>query len=155
MEVGCLRIRLAVSDDSYEEVRRILMEKGIEIDDDAEFVLTQQERYIGHLAVKQPESGERLHIAVEDIVFIESFGHTVEVYTKDEVFHTSDRLYQLLNVLDPSKFIRVSNSVIIAKRKVKKINPSFSMKFMLVMVNGRKIDVTRSYYNSFRDAFNI
>lgn len=150
-----MRIRLAVSDDSYEEVRRILMEKGIEIDDDAEFVLTQQERYIGHLAVKQPESGERLHIAVEDIVFIESFGHTVEVYTKDEVFHTSDRLYQLLNVLDPSKFIRVSNSVIIAKRKVKKINPSFSMKFMLVMVNGRKIDVTRSYYNSFRDAFNI
>lgn len=70
-----MRIRLAVSDDSYEEVRRILTEKGLEIDDDAEFVLTQQEQYIGHLAVRQPESGERLHIAVEDIVFIESFGH--------------------------------------------------------------------------------
>lgn len=150
-----MRIRLAVSDDSYEEVRRMLMEKGIEIDDDAEFVLTQQERYIGHLAVRQPESGERLHIAVEDIVFIESFGHTVEVHTENAKFHTSDRLYQLLNVLDPSKFIRVSNSVIIAKRKVKQINPSFSMKFVLVMANGRKIDVTRSYYNSFRDAFNI
>lgn len=145
-----MRIRLAVSDDSYEEVRRILTEKGLEIDDDAEFVLTQQEQYIGHLAVRQPESGERLHIAVEDIVFIESFGHT-----ENEIFNTSDRLYQLLNMLDPLKFIRVSNSVIIAKRKVKQINPSFSMKFVLVMVNGVKIDVTRSYYNSFRNAFNI
>lgn len=150
-----MRIRLAVSDDSYEEVRRILTEKGLEIDDDAEFVLTQQEQYIGHLAVRQPESGERLHIAVEDIVFIESFGHTVEVHTENEIFNTSDRLYQLLNMLDPLKFIRVSNSVIIAKRKVKQINPSFSMKFVLVMVNGVKIDVTRSYYNSFRNAFNI
>lgn len=150
-----MKIRLAVSDDSYEEVRRILTEKGIEIDDDAEFVLTQPERCIGHLAVRRPDDGERLHIAVEDIVFIESFGHTVEVHTEDALYHTSDRLYQLLNVLDSSKFIRISNSVIIARGKVKRISPSFSMKFILTMAEGTKLDVTRSYYNSFRDAFNI
>ncbi len=150
-----MKIRLAISDESYEEVRRILTEKGIEIDDDAEFVLTQPNRYVGHISVRNLESGRQLHIPVEDIVTIESFGHRVEVYTMDGVYHTSDRLYQLLNILDPARFIRISNSVIAARGRIKKINPSFSMKFVLEMEDGRRTDVTRSYYNSFRDALGI
>ena len=86
---------------------------------------------------------------------IESYGHTVEVVTSEETYLTSDRLYQLVNALDPEKFIRVSNSVIISKRKIKQIRPSLSMKFVLTMENDRKIDVTRSYYTNFKEAFNI
>lgn len=150
-----MKIKLAVSDESYDAVRSFLLDKGIELDDESDFILMQRDQYIGHLPVRNPKSGDKLYIAVEDIISIESFGHTIEVHTEKMVYTTSDRLYQLITVLDPGKFTRVSNSVIISRKKVKQINPSLSMKFVLVMVDGRKIDVTRSYYNSFREAFHI
>lgn len=150
-----LKIKLAVSDESYEEVKEFLLSKGIEIDDDADFVLTQTDKYVGHITVKNAKTAEKVHISVGEIILIESYGHTVEVVTSEETYVTSDRLYQLMSTLNPDKFIRVSNSVIIAKRKIKQIRPSLSMKFVLTMENDRKIDVTRSYYNNFKEAFNI
>ncbi len=150
-----MKIQLAVSDESYEEVKNFLLSKGVEIDDEADFVLTQRDKYVGHITVRNTKTNEKLHISVSDIILIESYGHTVEVVTGEDTYTTGDRLYQLINILDPQKFIRVSNSVIIAKKMVRQIRPSVSMKFVLTMHNGRKIDVTRSYYNSFKDAFHI
>ena len=150
-----MKIKLAISDESYEEVKEFLLSKGIEIDDEADFELIQRDKYSGHMTVRNTKTAEKVHISVDEIILIESYGHTVEVVTSEGTYVTSDRLYQLVNTLDPDKFIRVSNSVIISKRKIKQIRPSLSMKFVLTMENDRKIDVTRSYYNSFKEAFNI
>lgn len=150
-----MKIRLAVGDEDYDKIAEYLIAHGIEIDDEAEFVLTQKGKYASHIAARDPGTGERLHISTGEIIYIESYGHTVEVHTGSGVFETSDRLYQLMALLDPDKFIRVSNSVIISKRRVKRINPALSMKFTLIMSDGAKVDVTRSYYNAFKDAFNI
>ena len=150
-----MKIKLAISDESYEEVKEFLLSKGIEIDDEADFELIQRDKYAGHMTVRNTKTAEKVHISVNDVILIESYGHTVEVVTSEGTYVTSDRLYQLANILDPDKFIRVSNSVIVSKRKIKQIRPSLSMKFVLTMENDRKIDVTRSYYNSFKEAFNI
>ena len=150
-----MKIKLAISDESYEEVKEFLLSKGIEVDDEADFELIQRDKYAGHMTVRNTKTAEKVHISVDEIILIESYGHTVEVVTSEGTYVTSDRLYQLANILDPDKFIRVSNSVIVSKRKIKQIRPSLSMKFVLTMENDRKIDVTRSYYNSFKEAFNI
>lgn len=149
-----MKIALSVSDESLEEVTCFLKEKGIEIDDDAEFVLLQKDKFAGHIAVRDSE-GERNVIPVSEIVTIESYGHTVELHTADKVFTTTERLYQLEKSLDPQKFLRVSNSVIIARSQVKEISPTFSMKFILKMKNGSRVDVTRSYYSRFKEFFGI
>ena len=150
-----MKIKLSVSDESYEEVRQFLTEKGIELDDEAEFVLVQRDKFISHLAVREPDSGKRVHLSADEIVCIESYGHAVEVYTDSEVYATSDRLYQLCSVLDPERFLRVNKSVIVAKNRIRRIKPALSMRFTLIMSNGRRVDVTRSYYNSFKEAFSL
>ena len=76
-----MKIRLAISDENMEEVTRFLMEKGIEIDDDAEYTLIQREKNLGHISVKNPDNGDRAFISVEDILYIESYGHQIEVVT--------------------------------------------------------------------------
>ena len=58
-------------------------------------------------------------------------------------------------MLDPEKLLRVSNSVIVAREKIRKISPSLSMKFVLTMSDGRGAVVTRSYYYIFREAMGI
>lgn len=150
-----MKIRLAVSDENLKVVREFLEEKGIEIDDDAEFILMEKNKTIDHLAVKTCKTSDKAYIDIEDIIYIESYGHRMEIKTAEESYYTTDPLYQLESMLDKTKFVRISKSVIIAKRKVKQIKPSFSMKFLLIMQDGRKLEVTRSYYNSFKEAFNI
>ena len=150
-----MKIKLSVSEESYEEIRQFLTEKGIELDEDADFELIQRDKFISYLSVKDPETGERLRLSTDEIVSIESFGHVVEVHTLHATYTTADRLYQLVSLLDPDRFIRVNKSVIVAKSRIKKIRTGLSMKFMLIMSNGQHIDVTRSYYNQFKEAFRL
>ena len=115
-----MKIRLSVSDERVDEVRDFLISHGIELDDASEFVLLQKDERPDHLNVRNND-GERAVIATEDIVTIESYGHTVEIHTINGSFTTSDRLYQLADALDPKKFIRVSNSVIVSKKQIREI----------------------------------
>lgn len=150
-----MKIRLSVSEDRYQEIKTTLMEYGIEIDENAELVLSENEHFSSSLVVKDAETSERVFVPIEEIISIESFGHTVEVYTYDKSYQVLERLYKIQNQLDPDKFLRISNSVIIQTNKIKKIAPTLSMKFILTMSNGRNVDVTRSYYYIFKEYFDI
>lgn len=118
-------------------------------------VLSENNRYLDNLIVKDTETNEYMRLSTNEIISIETFGHSVEVHTQDKIFQSSERLYQIASQLDPAEFIRISNSVIIARDKIKRINPTLSMKFILTLINDRKVDVTRSYYHIFKDYFGI
>lgn len=150
-----MKIRLAISNERYERIKAALTERGIEIDDNADLVLSESNRVVENLIVKDASSNERIILSLEDIVLIQAFGHTVEVQTQDKTYQAFDRLYKIFNLLDPDKFLRISNSVVIARDKVKSITPTLSMKFILTMANNKKVDVTRSYYYIFREYFGI
>lgn len=150
-----MKIKLAVSKQRYKEVETALVQCGIEIDDNAEFTLSESNPYPDRLPVKDTISEERFFLPVDDIVLIEAFGHTIEVQTQYNYYQSFDRLYKILDMLDPDKFLRISNSVIIAKDKIKSIAPTLSMKFILTMQNGKKVDVTRNYYYIFKESFGI
>ena len=150
-----MKVKLAVSNERYHEIRRMLEERGIEIDDNSDLILSESNRYLDNLIVRDTVTNERVVLSVDDISYIESFGHSIEVHTKDKTYQALDRLYKLANALDPDKFLRISHSVVIACDKVTKIAPTLSMKFILTMSNGRNVDVTRSYYYIFKEYFKI
>lgn len=150
-----MKIKLAVSRQRYKEVETTLTQCGLEIDDNAEFTLSENNRYLDRLPVRDTISEERVFLPVDDIILIEAFGHTIEVHTLYNRYKYFDRLYKLLDMLDPDMFLRISNSVIIARGRVKSISPTLSMKFILTMQNGKKVDVTRSYYYIFKEYFGI
>lgn len=150
-----MKIRLNVSDEYYSKLEKKLLSAGFVIDDEAEFIITQKDKFTSYIAVKN-KNGEKLRLKSEEIIFIESFGHSVVIHSTDgECYYALDRLYQLTSILDNTKFIRVSNCAIIARLHVKRIKPSISMKFILTMSDGSLVDVTRSYYSSFKDFFGI
>lgn len=150
-----MKIKLAVSNQRYNEIKRMLDERGIEIDDNSDLVLSESNRYLDNLIVRDTTTNERVVLPVDDICYIESFGHSIEVHAKDRTYQALDRLYKIANALDPDNFLRISNSVVIARDKVIKIAPTLSMKFILTMSNGRNVDVTRSYYYIFKEYFKI
>lgn len=150
-----MKIKLSVSKERYQEIKMSLIAHGIELDENSDLVLSENNRYLDNLVVKDTETNERICLSTNEIISIESYGHAIEVHTQDKIYQSTERLYQIVRQLDPSEFLRISNSVIIAIDKIKTINPTLSMKFILTLTNGRRVDVTRSYYYIFKDYFNI
>ena len=149
-----MKVRLSVGEQIYEQTKKELLEHGIEIDDGSELELIERQGQIEYLNVKN-EVGDRLKIRVDEIVFIESFGRNMDVHTEKEVYRASERMYILEKELAGRGFIRVSNSCIVARKKIKRIKPSLTMKYVLEMTDNSLVDVTRGYYYSFKEKLGV
>ena len=149
-----MKVRLSVSEQIYEQTKKELLEHGIEIDDGSELELIERQGQTEYLNVKN-EVGDRLKIRVDEIVFIESFGRNMDVHTEKEVYRASERMYTLEKELAGRGFIRVSNSCIVARKKIKRIHPSLTMKYVLEMTDNSLVDVTRGYYYSFKEKIGV
>ena len=148
-----MKIKLIASEENYEKLAQELTSMGVELSDSADLVLTEQNVVISHLIGKKGD--EIYRINVSDISHIESFAHDVIAYTDKDSFKISERLKTLTTILDPSSFIRISNSVIISVDHIKRIKPAFTQKFIVTMKNGARVDVTRSYYYIFKEFIGI
>lgn len=149
-----MKIRLDVSQERRAALEQELTSLGIVMDDEADLVLHESSPS-PVFAAKNSADGSRILLKPEEILLAEAFGHTVEIHTTHGVFLSADPLYQVAAQLGDEHFIRISNSVVVAKSRVRSISPTLSMKFILTLENGRKVDVTRSYYYIFKDAFGI
>ena len=148
-----MKIRLIASEEHYDEIAKELTDKGIEISDSSNLVLTEQNAVITHLIGKKDDAIYLLKTS--EISHIESFAPEVIAYTDKDKFRINERLKNLAVILDPKVFIRISNSVIISVNHIENIRPAFTQKFVITMKNGAKVDVTRSYYYVFKEFIGI
>lgn len=148
-----MRVKLKLNSDRRESIRMELEDLGVEISENADLILTEENYSEGELLCRSNE--DRFLIPIEDILYIESLGKDVFVYTGKNKFSAAVRLYVLERTLPAEKFIRISNSVIINRTAIKKIRPALSQKFYLTLKNDAVVDVTRSYYVRFKDYYGI
>ena len=148
-----MKIRLNVRSEVYDRLAAELTAHGIELSYDAELMLSEVNQYSDYLSGKL--DGENYHISVSKVIWIESLGHDVIIHTAEDTYKTADRLWQLEKLLDPSAFLRISNSIIVARREIQKIRASLSSKFVLTLTDGAEVTVTRSYYQIFKSQLGI
>jgi len=148
-----MKIKLIISALRYEQVKNELTSKGIEIDENADLLITEKDCFAEYLIGKH--DGEFHRISVNDILCIESFAHDIIIHSAHGDFKLNERLHQLESMLNPKQFLRISNSVIVSLNKIHKIKPTLSAKYILTLSDGRIVDVTRSYYYIFREIIGI
>lgn len=148
-----MRIKLRLNKSTKESIEKELIEKNIEITEEADLILTE-EGYIGDSIECKDDEGIA-YINTEDICYIESIGHDVFLHTNEKKYKTKYRIYQLEGLLPPDRFIRISNSVIIKKNSIRYIKPALSSKFYLTLTNGDVVDVTRTYFYKFKEFYGI
>ena len=146
-----MKIKLMVSEEKYTKIARELISKGYEIDDNADFILSERNVYAGYLIGKRED--EIFRLRTDKITHIESFAHDVIAYSEGEEYKISERLRRLEEILDPKEFLRISNSVIVSVNCIKSVKPAFTQKFILTLTDGSKVGVTRTYYYIFKDFF--
>lgn len=84
-------------------------------------------------------------IEPKDIYYFESVENNVFAYTRENVYESKSRLYQLEEDLLSMDFIRVNKAVVLNINKISRLVPAFSGRFEAVLKNGYKIIISRMY----------
>ena len=100
------------------------------------------------LLVKDNKS-ERF-IAIALIYRIDTVDDKIFVYTENEVFETSYRVYELDKILPRDRFIRVNKAGIINVLKIDKLKTDINRRIKVTLLNGDKEVVNRTYVESFK-----
>lgn len=148
-----LKIKLLLSEKRYAAVAEELIASGHVIDENADLILVERQDHPDCLMAKK--DGVLVRLKLAEVTFIESLGHDILAHCGGEAYRLSERLVRLQDILDPKDFLRVSNSVIVNVHHIQSIKPALSAKFLLTMTDGAKVDVTRSYYYSFKAFFSL
>lgn len=110
------------------------------------FVKSRQGQLTGTADERQYE------IAVSDVFYIESVNNRNFIYTKDKVYETRQKLYELEDMLIEKHFLRVSKSTLLNLMKVSSIKPALNSRFTAVLFSGEQIVITRKYVPELKKA---
>lgn len=120
MEIRCHEVT--------EEIREIIT-----------FVKTRQGRLTGIQEERQFE------VPVSEVCYIEAVDNKVFLYTKEQVYETRQKLYELEELLKEKYFLRVSKSLLLNLMKVGSIKPALNGRFLAVLQSGEEIIISRKY----------
>lgn len=86
------------------------------------------------------------YLSLEDVLFFETDEKAIQVHTKNDIYQTRYKLYELEELL-PGNFMRVSKSAILNTHQVYSITKSISASSLVQFRNTHKqVYVSRMYY---------
>lgn len=94
--------------------------------------------------------GETLPLELESILYMESVDGRCFVYTREEVYETGSRLYELEQQLAPYLFARANKSGIVNLKKIRSIRTYVNRRLLLTMENGEQMIASRQYAESIK-----
>lgn len=92
-----------------------------------------------------------IRIAIEDILYIESYGNDIYAYTMKESALLPLKLYQLTEQLEPFGLIRIGKSCIVNVAQIYAVKPHLNGKLTITMTNKKVIEVNRTYVSAFKN----
>ena len=101
------------------------------------------------------KDGKIVFVELEDVLYYESVDDTVFAYTKDCVYETKSKLYQLENDLPANVFFRANKAVIVNLDKIDSLAPIFGGRFEAVLQNGYKVVISRNYLNTLKELLGL
>ncbi len=146
----CVKVKLLVNKENEQRYKSMLEKAGFEISNDANLTFQEDNAQIDYIIGKDDRSATVL-VYLDEIQLIETYGKDIIVHTQNHQYTLKGTMEYYQQLLFPYEFIRVSQSSIIHKRYITRISPALSMKFTVTLKNNRKVDVTRSYYYSFKE----
>ena len=94
----------------------------------------------------------RYEIPVTDVCYIESVDGKTFLYTRDRVYETAYRIYELEELLKGKHFLRISKPMLVNLMKIKSIQPAFNGRFTAVLSSGEKVIISRNYVKALKAA---
>lgn len=91
------------------------------------------------------ENGRYYKVMVPEILYVESVDKRSFVYTREMVFKSEKRLYQLEEDLKEYDFVKVSRTCLVNMNELEHVKALANSRLEAVLTNGEKIIVSRTY----------
>lgn len=98
---------------------------------------------------------ENVLLSPEDIYYIEAVDNKVFLYTKNKVYSSKYKLYEVEEQFGYTDLFRASKSVILNASKIKSVTPSLSGRFEATLLNGERIIISRQYVKRLREILGV
>jgi two-component system, LytTR family, response regulator len=111
---------------------------------------TKMSQWLSRLAVKE-ENGI-VFVPVDQILWMEAADKYVEVHTADRRQHIVRHTIQSLeDSLDPKQFVRIHRSILVRKAAVRGLHPLFHGDYIVKLMNGAELTLSRNFRAAFFD----
>lgn len=135
-----------ISKDIPESVRLMIHEETESVRRLSQFIEREQYKFM----ILTCQKDEQIHqVKCREIYYIESLMEVQYIHTKDEIYSTKRRLYELEEMLPP-EFARVSKSVILNMSKVDLYRPMAGGMMLAEFGNGDCTYISRKYLKGLR-----
>lgn len=139
--------KITKTDESQPEVVEIHCHKiSDEVKEIVAFVKSRQGQLTGTIDDIQFE------IPVTDIFYIEAVDNKTFIYTKDKVYQTKHKLYELEELLKNKRFVRSSKSTLLNLMKINSIKPALNGRFTAVLYSGEETIISRKFVPELKKA---
>ena len=91
------------------------------------------------------------NVSPKDVYYVDAIDHDVFVYTKDDVFETSFKLYQLEEMFT-SLLLRVNKNTLVNIKKIESFKSSINGRMEAELKNKDKIVISRMYVSQLKKA---
>lgn len=103
----------------------------------------------GSIDVKDGEM--KYNIPIVDIFYVESVDDRTFIYLSSDCYETSHKLYELEEILNERRFIRISKSVIVNLLKIECVKPALNGRYLCHLTNGEDVIISRKYVPKFKE----
>ena len=103
----------------------------------------------GSIDVKN--GGMKYNIPIVDIFYVESVDDRTFIYLSSDCYETAHKLYELEEILNERRFIRISKSVIVNLLKIECVKPALNGRYLCHLKNGEDVIISRKYVPEFKE----
>lgn len=82
---------------------------------------------------------------------MESVDDRTFIYLSGDCYETSHKLYELEEILNERRFIRISKSVIVNLLKIECVKPALNGRYLCHLKNGEDVIISRKYVHEFKE----
>ena len=101
--------------------------------------------------VSGSSKGKVFQVHISDIYYIESVERKTFLYTKDEIYMTDKKLYELEEMLRDAGIIRISKSCLMNMDMLYSIRQLMNSQLEATLLNGEKLIVARTYLKNIKN----
>ena len=101
--------------------------------------------------VSGSSKGKVFQVHISDIYYIESVERKTFLYTKDEIYMTDKKLYELEKMLKDAGIIRISKSCLMNMDMLYSIRQLMNSQLEATLLNGEKLIVARTYLKNIKN----
>lgn len=98
--------------------------------------------------------GDIFFVKMEEIDWIEAEGDYMKFHAGGRTHLLRETMNRLARKLDPKRFIRIHRSTIVNLDRVRKLTPSFAGEYAVVLADGTKLKLSRTYHDRLQELMN-